>query len=93
MELTDDHLLSIDDVARAVGQGVKTLRRMIATGEFPDGFPAPRKYRWRWGVVRRWIHRQELLHELAKQKGDKPGHSGTNEADTHETPSQTKTRR
>lgn len=77
MELTDHHLINVADVAKAIGQSQRTLRRMIADGEFPQGFPAPRQLRWMWGDVRRWIERQKLLAELRPER-DNTGHSGTN---------------
>lgn len=74
MERTDYDLLSIDEVARTVGQSVRTLRRMIAAGEFPDGFPAPKVKRWRWATVRDWVVRME---DRAVTNKDNPGQSGT----------------
>jgi len=47
---------------------------MVRDGEFPEGFPAPKQLRWRWGVVRDWVIKREIL---ALQKLDKPGQSGT----------------
>lgn len=75
MERTDEHLLTIQDVAKVLARSVGTVRQMIRTGEFPDGFPAPRKLYWRWGTVRRWIERHELMRELGvipEQKASKP---------------------
>lgn len=80
MERTDYDLLSIDEVARTIGQSVRTVRRMVQEGEFPDGFPAPKALRWRWATVRDWIVRQEAVAQeraRALPKRDNPGQSGT----------------
>jgi predicted DNA-binding transcriptional regulator AlpA len=78
VERTDHHLLAAQEVAQAIGQSQRTLRRMIEQGDFPAGFPAPRQLRWMWGDVRRWIERQKLLSELRPEL-DNAGQSGTNE--------------
>lgn len=77
-ERSDYDLLSIDEVARTIGQSVRTLRRMVRDGEFPDGFPAPRSVKWQWATVRDWVIRARLAAEISAQKAAKPGQSGTN---------------
>lgn len=72
MERTDHHLLTLKDVASALGRSPGTVRQMINEGKFPEGFPAPDKLYWRWGVVRQWIERQELLAELKLSDDVKP---------------------
>ncbi len=77
-ERSDYDLLSIDEVARIVGQSERHLRRMIRDGEFPKGFPAPKTLRWRWSVVRDWIIRLEQKADILVQSrtsgtdGEKP---------------------
>ena len=91
VQRTDYDLLSIDEVARTLGQSVRNVRRMIRCGEFPEGFPAPKQVRWRWSVVRDWV----LMHELAKklrQKTDIPGQSGTSAHGVQNPPSEPKKR-
>jgi len=64
MERTDYDLLTLKDVAHALGRTAGMVRKMIAAGKFPEGFLAPDKRYWRWGDVRRWIDRQQILDEL-----------------------------
>ncbi len=85
MQRTDYDLLSIDEVARTIGQSAKNVRRMIRLGEFPEGFPAPRKIKWRWSVVRDWVLEQELRKKLRFKSGTNPDYSGTNEG-SHDLP-------
>jgi excisionase family DNA binding protein len=80
VERSDYDLLTIDQVARTLGQSVRTVRRMIRDGEFPDGFPAPRALRWRWATVRDWIVRQEAAAQARNSTlpiVDKRGQDGT----------------
>jgi excisionase family DNA binding protein len=76
VERTDYDLLSIDEVARTIGQSVRTVRRMIQDGEFPQGFPAPKVLRWRWSTVRDWILMTEASFKVLPKR-DNPGQTGT----------------
>lgn len=91
-ERSDYDLLSIDEVARTIGQSVKNLRRMIRFAEFPDGFPAPRKVKWRWSVVRDWVLEQEIRKRIAVKSGTNPGDSGTNDGSGQNRSSEAKKR-
>jgi predicted DNA-binding transcriptional regulator AlpA len=66
VDRSDDHLLSIQEVAKVLEQSVRSVQRMITDGEFPDGFPAPKAIRWRWGDVKDWIRAQKFMYELKK---------------------------
>ena len=79
MQRSDYDLLPIDEVARTIGQSVRTVRRMIQEGEFPQGFPAPKQLRWRWSTVRDWVIRQEMQADKALPKRDNPGQTGPTE--------------
>jgi predicted DNA-binding transcriptional regulator AlpA len=81
LERSDYDLLSIDEVARTVGHSVRHVRRMVADGEFPEGFPAPKALRWQWSDIKEWVMRRKLLHQL-EQKSDKTGHGGTSKKAT-----------
>jgi predicted DNA-binding transcriptional regulator AlpA len=51
-----DHLHKINEVARILSMGKRTLERMIAAGEFPQAdFRCRRIARWRSSTVQAWI--------------------------------------
>lgn len=92
MERSDYDLLSIDEVARTIGQSARNLRRMIRDGEFPEGFPAPRSLKWQWATVRDWVVRRKVMAEMQRQKADIPGQSGTSVPEGADAPGGTKKR-
>ena len=93
MQRTDYDLLSIDEVARTIGQSAKTVRRMVRDGTFPKGFPAPTQLRWRWSTVRDWVIRQEIKAAEGCPNRDNSAHSGTNGPDDDLRPSRPKKER
>jgi hypothetical protein len=87
MERTDDHLLTLKDVARVLARAPDTVREMIREGKFPEGFPAPDKDYWRWGDVREWVIRHKLMKELGISPQVKPRKSPDSPGNAPETDS------
>ncbi len=52
-----DELMTTEQVARALGVSVKTLRRMVRDGRFPDAFPVSEGVlRWLAKDVEAYLH-------------------------------------
>lgn len=63
-------LLTLEEVAKLLGFGVATLRRLITDGEFPDGITlSPGTKVWDWRAVTYYRLRAEMRPRLAKQTG------------------------
>jgi predicted DNA-binding transcriptional regulator AlpA len=75
-------LLTEEETARAIGVEVKTLRRLIESGEFPDGFfPSPNKKRWLRADAESYLHLRSRLGAPTTRKRKKseknlPGQEG-----------------
>lgn len=52
-------LMTLQEMADAIGCGRSTLRRWLAQGRLPDGMPKPLRigphWRWRRAAVQRWL--------------------------------------
>lgn len=55
---TDDHLLSIDELARYLAVLPKKLYAWRTHGEGPPGFRVGKHVRYRWSDVQAWIQQQ-----------------------------------
>ena len=52
-------LLSVKQVAQALGIGERTVWRLSATGELPDAIRIGRLRRWRRSTLEAWLARAE----------------------------------
>lgn len=76
-------LLDIHQVAKAIGIGEKTILRMVAGGEFPEGKLTGGKFTWSGSDIAAWMHLRGRFVvarvENLGQKKAKRGQVGTNQ--------------
>ena len=67
-------LLSLVDVAKALGLEPRTVRRLIDAGEFPRALrPSPGVSVWEPSDVQFYRHKMRLRHRLKPSRNPPPG--------------------
>lgn len=74
----DEQMLTIADVAHLLQVATKTVRRMVADGEFPRPIRVAKSDRWTLGTIRRWQWREEIRLSGGNATPADRGQSGTN---------------
>jgi predicted DNA-binding transcriptional regulator AlpA len=91
-----DVYVTIQQVAKGIKRSTKTVRRMVSDGRCPPPFRLNGGLCWRKSVIDEWMIRNAIMNEIDPSeifdgtKLDKPGHSGTSEADAPNSPSNPK---
>lgn len=69
--LTDDSLLTLQDLARHLNVSKRTIQQMVADGDCPRPFKLGGAVRWRWATIREWVRAVELLESIKRSSVQK----------------------